>query len=80
MVDRITIPTLIAAMETNISAMLTAYRGIDKISSHPAPWPYTHLAQTFLLFWVYTLPLCLVQLCKSPSQLAAARDVCTESL
>jgi predicted membrane chloride channel (bestrophin family) len=61
-VDRIEIPTLIAAMEQNISNMLTAYRGIDKISSHPAPWPYTHLAQTFLLFWVYTLPLCLVPL------------------
>ena len=49
-------------MEHNISAMLSAYRGIDKISSHPVPWPYTHLTQTFNLFWVYTLPLCIVQI------------------
>lgn len=61
-VDRIEIPTLIAAMEDSIRRMISSYRGIDMLSSHPAPWPYTHLAQIFLIFWVYTLPVCLVPL------------------
>eukprot|EP01043_Picozoa_sp_COSAG02_P067910 COSAG02_NODE_11079_length_1797_cov_8.536514_2_plen_446_part_00 len=61
-VDRIGINSLIGAMERSIQRMLSAYRGIDTLSQHPAPWPYTHLAQTFLIFWVYTLPLCLVPL------------------
>lgn len=61
-VDRIGINSLIGAMERSIQRMISAYRGIDMLSQHPAPWPYTHLAQTFLIFWVYTLPLCLVPL------------------
>jgi putative membrane protein len=59
---RVEIPTLIAAMENNVQAMCKAFRGIDKISKHPAPWPYTHLAQFFLVVWVYTLPVCLVSM------------------
>lgn len=61
-VDRIGVNSLIGSMERSIQRMLNSYRGIDMLSAHPAPWPYTHLAQTFLIFWVYTLPLCLVPL------------------
>ena len=52
-------------MEGNIGKMVTAYRGITKISTHPIPWPYTHLAQLFLTCWVYSLPICLVPICRS---------------
>jgi len=42
--------------------MVNAFRRIDKISTHPAPWPYTHLTQFFLVLWVYSLPIVLVDL------------------
>jgi predicted membrane chloride channel (bestrophin family) len=58
---RISLPTLVAAMETNIGKMVGAFQQIDKISDHPVPWPYTHLTQVFLIFWVYTLPLAMVR-------------------
>jgi len=60
--DRISPPTLVPMMEGNVGKMVTAYRGIDELSKHPAPWPYTHLTQIFLTFWVYSLPLCLIPL------------------
>ena len=61
LVHRISVPTLIAAMEANVGAMVEAFTEIDKISDHPVPWPYTHLTQFFLVAWVYTLPLAMVR-------------------
>ncbi len=61
LVHRISVPTLIAAMEANIGRMVQAFHQIDMISDHPVPWPYTHLTQFFLVIWVYTLPIPMVR-------------------
>jgi predicted membrane chloride channel (bestrophin family) len=59
LVERVSVPTLIVAMEHNIKDMVNAFTEIDKISDHPVPWPYTHLTQFFLVMWIYSLPLCM---------------------
>ena len=37
--ERVSPPTLVPMMEGNVGKMVTAYRGIDELSKHPAPWP-----------------------------------------
>ena len=45
---------LAARLEGNVQALVQAYSGIWDISTHPVPWPYTHLAQILLILWLYT--------------------------
>merc|ERR1719272_498103 len=57
---RLTGQPLHAAMESNLSHMVRAWREIDMISYHAVPWPYTHLSQLFLVLWIYSFPLPLI--------------------
>jgi predicted membrane chloride channel (bestrophin family) len=76
LVHRVSVPTLVAAMEANVGKMVEAFQQINKISDHPVPWPYTHLTQFFLVIWVYTLPLAMVRypVCAFCSYLVRAQN------
>jgi predicted membrane chloride channel (bestrophin family) len=60
-VDRVGSMPLIATMENSLERMVESFHNIDQIAIVPVPWPYTHLTQFFLMLWVYTLPICMVQ-------------------
>ena len=45
-----------------VRLLVLRYAHLRIAAQHPAPWPYTHLAQFFLVVWVYTLPVCLVSI------------------
>ena len=61
-IHRIPNAPIAARLEGSINEMVSAYEGIWDISTHPVPWPYTHLAQILLILWLYTVPLALVPL------------------
>lgn len=57
--DRLPGVPVLVCMDNNIREMVEAWRGIDSISNHPVPWPYTHLSQMYLVLWCFTLPVSL---------------------
>jgi predicted membrane chloride channel (bestrophin family) len=45
---------------TLVSDMLAAYHGATKLITTPFPFPLVQMTCTFLLFWVFSLPLVLI--------------------
>ena len=43
-----------------VTAFDKAFSGLEKLINTPFPFPLVQMARTFLFFWVFTLPLALV--------------------
>ena len=54
-----------------VSDYVTAFHGLKKLITTPFPFPLVQMCRTFLFFWVFTLPLVLVNAIDSPASVMA---------
>jgi len=51
---------VLMSFDANVSALLTGWMGMNKVCYQPVPFPYVHTLHWFLMVWLSTLPLVLV--------------------
>lgn len=51
---------VLMSFDANVSALLTGWMGMNKVCYQPVPFPYVHTLHWFLMVWLATLPLVLV--------------------
>eukprot|EP00656_Telonema_subtile_P027900 TRINITY_DN3009_c0_g1_i1.p1 TRINITY_DN3009_c0_g1~~TRINITY_DN3009_c0_g1_i1.p1 ORF type:complete len:336 (-),score=100.17 TRINITY_DN3009_c0_g1_i1:134-1141(-) len=52
---------ILMSFDSNVSALLTGWMGMNKVCYQPVPFPYVHTLHWFIMIWLLTLPLVLVQ-------------------
>jgi len=51
-----------------VSDFVSAFHGLKKLITTPFPFPLVQMARTFLFFWIFTLPFCIVREISEPVQ------------
>lgn len=59
--DKLNFPGALRLMEGNVMNMTKSWRGIQKISFTPLPFPYAHMLYWLMTLWGYTVPFALIK-------------------
>jgi len=51
---------ILMSFDSNVSALLRGWMGMNKVCYQPVPFPYVHTLHWFIMVWLITLPFVLV--------------------